>query len=47
MDPPSQETDKLVDCIDAFLVTTSLVLIVFVFGQGEVAPRQWATPCTS
>ena len=48
MDPdlPSQETDKRVDWIGAFLVTTGLVLIVFVFGQGEVAPRQWATPCT-
>ena len=45
-DLPSQETDKRVDWIGAFLVTTGLVLIVFVFGQGEVAPRQWATPCT-
>ena len=45
-DLPSQETDKRVDWIGAFLVTTGLVLIVFVLGQGEIAPRQWATPCT-
>jgi hypothetical protein len=46
-DLPSQETDKRVDWIGAFLVTTGLVLIVFVLGQGEIAPRQWATPCTT
>ena len=41
MDPdlPSQETDKRVDWIGSFFVTTGLVLIVFVFGQGDVAPR--------
>ena len=44
-DLPSLETDKRVDWIGAFLVTTSLVLIVFVLGQGGIAPRQWATPC--
>ena len=44
-DLPSQETDKRVDWIGAFLVTTGLVLIVFVLGQGEIAPHQWATPC--
>ena len=45
-DLPSQETDKRVDWIGAFLVTTGLVLIVFVLSQGKIAPRQWATPCT-
>ena len=44
-DLPSQETDKRVDWIGALLVTTGLVLIVFVLGQGDIAPRQWATPC--
>ena len=46
-DLPSLETDKRVDWIGAFLVTTSLVLIVFALGQGGIAPRQWATPCMS
>ena len=40
------DADKRVDRIGAFFVTTGLVLIVFVVCQGEVAPRQWATPCT-
>ena len=46
-DLPSQETDKRVDWIGALLVTTGLVLIVFVLGQGEIAPLQWATPCNA
>ena len=45
-DLPSKETDKRVDWIGALLVTTGLVLIIFVLGQGEIAPRQWGTPCT-
>ena len=45
-DLPSKEIDKRVDWIGAFLVTIGLVLIIFVLGQGEIAPRQWATPCT-
>lgn len=45
-DLPSKETDKRVDWIGAFLVTTGLVLIIFVLGQGEIAPHQWGTPCT-
>lgn len=44
-DLPSTEVDRRVDWIGAFLVTTGLVMIVFVLGQGEIAPRQWATPC--
>ena len=44
-DQPSKEVDRRVDWIGASLVTSGLVLIVFVLGQGEVAPEQWATPC--
>lgn len=43
-DLPSTEPDKRVDWIGAALVTTGLVLIVFVLGQGEIAPQQWKTP---
>jgi MFS family permease len=43
-DKPSTETDHRVDWLGAFLVTAGLVLIVFVLGQGELAPKQWATP---
>ncbi|KAF9077668.1 putative efflux transporter [Rhodocollybia butyracea] len=43
-DQPSSEEDRRVDWIGAFLVTAGLVLIVFVLGQGEVAPEQWSTP---
>ncbi|KAG7097208.1 hypothetical protein E1B28_004579 [Marasmius oreades] len=43
-DQPSQEPNRRVDWIGAFLVTAGLVLIVFVLGQGEVAPHQWGTP---
>ena len=44
-DKPSPELDQRVDWLGAFLVTAGLVLIVFVLGQGELAPKQWATPC--
>ncbi|KAG5636878.1 hypothetical protein H0H81_006540 [Sphagnurus paluster] len=43
-DQPSTEPDKRVDWIGAFLVTAGLVLIVFVLGQGEIAPEGWKTP---
>ncbi|KAH8104781.1 efflux transporter [Cristinia sonorae] len=43
-DGPSTEVDKRVDWIGAFLVTTGLVLIVFVLSDGEIAPQQWRTP---
>ncbi|KAF5358792.1 hypothetical protein D9758_008591 [Tetrapyrgos nigripes] len=42
-DKPSTEHDRRVDWIGAFLITVGLVLIVFVLGQVEVAPRQWST----
>lgn len=44
-DHASTEVDKRVDWLGAFLVTAGLVLIVFVLADGEVAPKQWATPC--
>ncbi|KAJ7250751.1 MFS general substrate transporter [Mycena rebaudengoi] len=37
------ETDKRVDWIGAFLVTAGLVLLLFVLGQGQLAPRGWRT----
>ncbi|KAF8066838.1 putative efflux transporter [Lyophyllum atratum] len=43
-DLPSTELDKRVDWLGALLVTTGLVLIVFVLGQGEIAPNGWKTP---
>jgi hypothetical protein len=46
-DVPSTEIDKRIDWLGAILVTSGLVLIVFVLGQGEVAAQQWATPCMS
>jgi MFS family permease len=46
-DQPSTEQDKSVDWLGAFMVTVSLVLIVFALGQGEMADHQWATACSS
>ena len=46
-DIPSAETDKRIDWIGAFLVSSGLVLIVFALGQGESAPHQWRTGCES
>lgn len=45
-DQPSTESDKRVDWVGAALVTAGLVLIMFVLGQGELAPKGWRTPCT-
>ncbi|KAF8215201.1 major facilitator superfamily domain-containing protein [Mycena galopus ATCC 62051] len=42
-DVPSTEMDKRVDWIGAFLVTTGLVLLVFVLGQGSLAIHGWKT----
>jgi hypothetical protein len=44
-DVPSTETDKRVDWVGAFLVTTGLVLLVFVLSQGSLAPNGWKTGC--
>lgn len=46
-DVPSEEKDKRIDWIGAGLVTSGLVFIVFVLGQGELAEQRWATGCTS
>ncbi|KAG6844857.1 hypothetical protein H0H87_003100 [Tephrocybe sp. NHM501043] len=43
-DLPSQEVDRRIDWLGALLVTAGLVLIVFVLGQGEIAPQGWKTP---
>jgi hypothetical protein len=32
--------------MDWFLIKAALVLILFVLGEGEAAPKQWATSCT-
>jgi len=45
-DIPSVEADQRVDWLGGFLITTGLVLIVYVLSDGEVAPDGWATPCT-
>ncbi|KAJ7769064.1 MFS general substrate transporter [Mycena maculata] len=43
-DVPSTEKDKRVDWLGAFLVTTGLVLLVFVLSQGSLAqPNGWRT----
>jgi predicted MFS family arabinose efflux permease len=44
-DVPSTEKDKRVDWMGAFLVTTGLVLLVFVLGQGSLATNGWKTGC--
>ncbi len=44
-DPPHPKDDKKVDWFGAFLVTAGLVMILFVLGDGESAPKQWATGC--
>lgn len=41
-DQPSEETDRRVDWIGAFLITAGLVLIVFVLSDGEIVG--WANP---
>ncbi|KAH8831497.1 MFS general substrate transporter [Flagelloscypha sp. PMI_526] len=44
-DPPIVNQERL-DWLGAFLITSGLVLVVFVLGQGEIAEKQWKTPCT-
>ncbi|KAK7055712.1 major facilitator superfamily domain-containing protein [Favolaschia claudopus] len=46
-DEPSAEAGKRVDWIGAFLVTAGLVLLLFVLGQGQLAPQGWRTPWDS
>jgi hypothetical protein len=37
---------RRVGWLGAFLITAALVLILFVLGEGEARPKQWATSCT-
>ena len=46
-DAPSDEVDKRVDWLGAFLVAAGLILIILVLDQGTKAPHGWATPCKS
>ncbi|KAI0917514.1 hypothetical protein AcW1_007305 [Taiwanofungus camphoratus] len=42
-DLPSMENDRRVDWLGAFLVTSGLTLIIFVLGDGSIAPKGWKT----
>ncbi|KAF9446079.1 MFS general substrate transporter [Macrolepiota fuliginosa MF-IS2] len=42
-DPPHPKHDRKVDWLGAFLVTAGSVMILFVLGEGESAPKKWAT----
>ncbi len=46
-DVPTPKDNRKVDWLGTFLVTAALVLILFVLGDGETAPKKWATSCTS
>jgi len=37
--------DRRIDWMGCFLASAGLVLIVFVLGQGEIAPLKWRTGC--
>ena len=43
-DEPSTEEDKRVDWIGAALITTGLVLIVFVLSDAPTAHKSWKNP---
>jgi hypothetical protein len=40
------DEDRRVDWLGALLVTGGLALLMFVLGDGTVAPRGWKTGCT-
>jgi hypothetical protein len=42
-DQPSEEEDHRVDWLGAFLISSGLVLVVFVLSDGETAPQGWKT----
>lgn len=42
-DTPSEETDRRVDWLGAFLVTSGLVFIVFILSDGSIADNGWST----
>ena len=46
-DSRSAELDRRVDWMGAALVTAGVVCIMFVLGQGDLAPQKWKTPCES
>ena len=46
-DIPSEEVDKRIDWLGAFLVTAGLIFVIFALGQGKTASQGWATPCKS
>ncbi|KAF8340804.1 MFS general substrate transporter [Amanita rubescens] len=41
---PNEKLDKRVDWMGAALVTAAMVCIMFVLGQGSLAPQKWRTP---
>ncbi|TFY56781.1 hypothetical protein EVJ58_g7431, partial [Rhodofomes roseus] len=42
-DKPSEEKDKRIDWLGAFLVTAGLVFIIFILSDGTIAPNGWKT----
>lgn len=42
-DLPSEEKDRRIDWLGAFLVTAGLVLLVFALSDGSIAPNGWKT----
>jgi len=44
-DLPSTETDRRIDWLGSLIVTTGLVLVVFVLSDGEIVG--WSTSCNS
>jgi len=42
-DQPSTETDRRVDWFGSVLITSALILIIFVLSDGAIAPHGWAT----
>jgi hypothetical protein len=46
-DIPHPVDDRKVDWLGAVVITVALVFILFVLGEGEKAPKGWATGCTS
>jgi len=44
-DQPSEEKDKRVDWFGSVLITSGLVLIIFVLSDGAISPHGWRTPC--
>ncbi|KAK0207566.1 putative efflux transporter [Armillaria fumosa] len=43
-DRPSIPTDQRIDWVGAVLVSSGILLVVFVLSEGEMAPHQWRTP---